>query len=84
MVDMMDVGCGHNIAPFDKTRAEMYDMMTKKAPETRAQKALRKIARNRRRAVEAVLFRKSPMFPPKSPVSPQKSLVFSQKSPVSP
>ena len=43
---------------MEATRDEMYTMMDAPAPETRSQRALRKIAHNQRRLAEQVLLRK--------------------------
>ena len=59
MVDMMDPGCGHNTPPFEETRAAMYAMMQKKAPATRAQRALAIIERNRQKRMEQLLVLKA-------------------------
>ena len=59
MVDMMDPGCGHNTPPFEETRAAMYAMMQKKAPATRAQRALAIMERNRQKRMEQLLVLKA-------------------------
>ena len=44
MIDLMDVGCGHNSPSVDTSRAQMYKMMASKAPETRAQRGSKREA----------------------------------------